>query len=117
MYLLGNLQVPPPERPEQLLIAINKEGEARAVTSGIGLSKTVSCPPSSVQAALKGLLEGLYYARTGASTAHDRFLWNLARGELLTGSPDNRKGAQQQGRTRRPHRNNKRIPLHMPSLT
>lgn len=63
-----------PERQKQLLIAINKEGEARAVTSG-GFVKKNSLPsPSSVQAALKGLLEKDFITHEqGVYRIYDRF--------------------------------------------
>ena len=63
-----------PERQKQLLIAINKEGEARAGTSG-GFVKKNSLPsPSSVQAALKGLLENDFITlEQGVYRIYDRF--------------------------------------------
>jgi AAA+ ATPase superfamily predicted ATPase len=46
-----------PEKQKELLIAITKEGKAQAVTSGMFIKKYKLTSPSSVQAALKGLLE------------------------------------------------------------
>ena len=46
-----------PERQKDLLVAISKEGEAREITSGKFVRRYSLTSPSSVQAALKGLLE------------------------------------------------------------
>lgn len=63
-----------PERQKQLLIAISKEGEARAVTSGEFVQKYRFPSPSSVQAALKGLLEKDFVSsEQGVYRIYDRF--------------------------------------------
>lgn len=46
-----------PEKQKELLIAITKEGKATAVTSGAFIKKYRLPSPSSVQSALRGLLE------------------------------------------------------------
>lgn len=46
-----------PERQKELLIAISKEGRASSVTSGSFIKKYRLSSASSVQAAMKGLLE------------------------------------------------------------
>ena len=46
-----------PEKQKELLIAITKEGKASAITSGAFIKKYRLPSSSSVQSALKGLLE------------------------------------------------------------
>ena len=46
-----------PERQKELLVAIAKEGNAKSITSGEFVKRYSLTPPSSVQAAVKGLLE------------------------------------------------------------
>ncbi len=79
-----------PEKQKQLLIAINKEGEARAVTSGEFVRRN-SLPSPRLRTGRPQRIarERLYYARTGRLPHLRPILRNLARRELLTGSPDN----------------------------
>ncbi len=46
-----------PERQKELLVAIAKEGNAKSITSGEFVKRYSLTSPSSVQAAVKGLLE------------------------------------------------------------
>lgn len=63
-----------PERQKELLIAISKEGVARAVTSGEFVQKYSLPSPSSVQAALKGLLEKDFVTHEqGVYRIYDKF--------------------------------------------
>lgn len=63
-----------PERQKELLIAITKEGEAKSVTSGQFISKYSLASASSVQAALKGLLEKDFITHEqGIYRTYDRF--------------------------------------------
>lgn len=65
-----------PEKQKELLIAITKEGRAKALTSGtILLKKYKLASASSVQAALKGLLEKDFVTQEmGICQIYDRFL-------------------------------------------
>ncbi|GHT04618.1 hypothetical protein FACS189440_18730 [Bacteroidia bacterium] len=64
-----------PEKQKELLIAITKEGKAQAVTSGIFVRKYKLTSGSSVQAALKGLLEKDFITKEkGVYKIYDKFL-------------------------------------------
>jgi AAA+ ATPase superfamily predicted ATPase len=64
-----------PEKQKELLIAITKEGFARAVTSGSFVKKYKLSSGSSVQAALKGLLEKDFITKeAGIYKIYDKFL-------------------------------------------
>lgn len=64
-----------PEKQKDLLIAITKEGEAKAITSGTFIKKYKLLSASSVQAAIKGLLEKEYVTQEmGVYKIYDRFL-------------------------------------------
>lgn len=66
-----------PEKQKELMIAVCKEGKATALTSGKFIHK-YSLPSSSVQSALKGLLEKDFVTKEGAFyMVYDRFfsLW------------------------------------------
>ena len=64
-----------PEKQKELLIAITKEGKAKAVTSGAFIRKYRLASASSVQAALKGLLEKDFVTQEmGICQIYDRFL-------------------------------------------
>lgn len=64
-----------PEKQKELLIAITKEGEAKAITSGTFIKKYKLLSASSVQAAIKGLLEKEYVTQEmGVYKIYDRFL-------------------------------------------
>lgn len=64
-----------PEKQKELLIAITKEDEARAVTSGAFVKKYKLTSASSVQSALKGLLEKDFVTQElGGYQIYDRFL-------------------------------------------
>ena len=64
-----------PEKQKELLIAITKEGEAKAITSGAFIKKYKLLSASSVQAALKGLLEKEFVTHeAGVYKIYDRFL-------------------------------------------
>lgn len=64
-----------PEKQKELLIAITKEGEAKAITSGAFIKKYKLLSASSVQSALKGLLEKEFITHeTGVYKIYDRFL-------------------------------------------
>ncbi len=63
-----------PEKQTALLIAIAKEGEARAVTSGEFVKRYSLASSSSVQSALKGLLDKDFITHTeGAYRVYDQF--------------------------------------------
>ena len=67
-----------PEKQKELLIAICKEGKATALTSGKFIHKYSLPSSSSVQSALKGLLEKDFVTKEGAFyMVYDRFfsLW------------------------------------------
>ena len=62
-------------KQKELLIAITKEGEAKAITSGAFIKKYKLLSASSVQAALKGLLEKEFVTHeAGVYKIYDRFL-------------------------------------------
>ncbi|MDR0866447.1 MAG: ATPase [Candidatus Symbiothrix sp.] len=64
-----------PEKQKELLIAIAKEGRANAVTSGAFIKKYKLNSASSVQSALKGLLEKDFVTQEqGIYQIYDRFL-------------------------------------------
>lgn len=64
-----------PEKQKELLIAITKEGKATAITSGAFIKKHKLASASSVQAALKGLLEKDFVTlEAGVYQIYDRFL-------------------------------------------
>jgi hypothetical protein len=64
-----------PAKQKELLIAIAKEGEARAVTSGAFVKEYGLSSASSVQSALRGLLEKDFITiDAGAYHIYDRFL-------------------------------------------
>ena len=63
-----------PERQKELLIAITKEGEAKSVTSGKFVNKYSLASSSSVQSALRGLLEKDFITyEQGVYRTYDRF--------------------------------------------
>ena len=63
-----------PEKQKELLIAINKEGKAEKITSGDFISKYSLPSASSVQSALKGLLEKDFITyEQGYYQIYDRF--------------------------------------------
>lgn len=64
-----------PEKQKELLIAITKEGKAKAITSGAFIKKYKLASASSVQSALKGLLEKEFVTQEmGICQIYDRFL-------------------------------------------
>lgn len=64
-----------PEKQKELLIAIAKEGKAKAITSGAFIKKYKLASPSSVQSALKGLLEKDFVTQEqGTYQIYDQFL-------------------------------------------
>lgn len=64
-----------PEKQKELLIAITKEGKAKAITSGAFIKKYKLASASSVQSALKGLLEKEFVTQEmGVYQIYDRFL-------------------------------------------
>lgn len=64
-----------PEKQKELLIAITKEGKAKSITSGAFIKKYRLASASSVQAALKGLLEKDFVTQEmGVCRIYDRFL-------------------------------------------
>lgn len=77
-YIFQEILFRLPERQKEVLIAINKEGEARAIQSA-GFIRKYSLPgASSVQAAVKGLLEKDFITHEqGVYRIYDRFfgLW------------------------------------------
>lgn len=67
-----------PERQKEVLIAISKEGNASSVTSGAFIKKYSLSSSSTVQAAVKGLLEKDYITyEEGVYSTYDQFfsLW------------------------------------------
>lgn len=63
------------EKQKELLIAITKEGKAKAITSGAFIKKYKLASASSVQSALKGLLEKEFVTlEMGVYQIYDRFL-------------------------------------------
>ena len=63
-----------PGRQKELLVAISKEGKAQAITSGAFVKKYRLTSPSSVQAALKGLLEKDFItSEHGNYAVYDKF--------------------------------------------
>jgi hypothetical protein len=63
-YTYSDLMLRIPEKQKELLIAVSKEGKVNGITSG-GFVKKYNLPSqSSVQAALKGLIEKEYITRT-----------------------------------------------------
>lgn len=63
-----------PEKQKDLLVAISKEGNAKAVTSGEFVRRYSLTSPSSVQSALKGLLEKDFITQfDGYYTIYDKF--------------------------------------------
>lgn len=63
-----------PEKQKELLIALAKEGKASAVTSGEFVRKYRLSSPSSVQSALRGLLEKDFITQEqGVYQVYDRF--------------------------------------------
>lgn len=64
-----------PEKQKELLIAITKEREAKAITSGAFIKKYKLLSASLVQSALKGLLEKEFITHeAGVYKIYDRFL-------------------------------------------
>ena len=64
-----------PEKQKELLIAITKEGKAQAITSGAFIKKYKLSSSSSVQSALKGLLEKDFVTQEqGTYQIYDQFL-------------------------------------------
>ncbi|MBK5196180.1 MAG: hypothetical protein JJE08_09180 [Proteiniphilum sp.] len=64
-----------PEKQKELLIAIAREGDAEALTSGDFVNKYSLSSPSSVQAALKGLVEKDFVTvEMGVYRVYDKFL-------------------------------------------
>lgn len=64
-----------PEKQKELLVAIAKEGKAKNVTSGSFVKKYSLSSPSSVQSALKGLLEKDFITQElGVYSVYDLFL-------------------------------------------
>lgn len=64
-----------PEKQKELLIAITKEEKAKAITSGTFIKKYKLASASSVQSALKGLLEKEFVTlEMGVYQIYDRFL-------------------------------------------
>ena len=69
-----------PEKQKALLIAIAREHEARAVTSGDFVRKNGLHSSSSVQSAMKGLLEkDLITSENGSFQVYDQFLGSFLR--------------------------------------
>ena len=63
-----------PERQKELLVAIAKEGNAKSITSGEFVKRYSLPPPSSVQAAAKGLLEKDFITLfNGSYSIYDKF--------------------------------------------
>ena len=63
-----------PERQKEILIAISKEGEAKSVTSGAFIKKYSLSSSSTVQAAVKGLLEKDFITfEEGVYRTYDKF--------------------------------------------
>lgn len=64
-----------PEKQKELLVAITKEGKAQSVTSGSFIKKYKLSSASSVQSALRGLLEKDFVTQElGVYRIYDRFL-------------------------------------------
>ena len=64
-----------PEKQKELLIAITKEGKAKAITSAAFIKKYKLSSSSSVQSALKGLLEKDFITQElGIYQIYDQFL-------------------------------------------
>lgn len=63
-YTYSDLMLRIPEKQKELLVAISKEGKVNGITSGSFVKKYNLPSQSSVQAALKGLLEKDYITRT-----------------------------------------------------
>lgn len=64
-----------PEKQKELLIAITKEEKAQALTSGAFIKKYKLSSASSVQSALKGLLEKDFITQEqGIYQIYDQFL-------------------------------------------
>lgn len=64
-----------PEKQKELLVAITKEGKAQSVTSGSFIKKHKLSSASSVQSALRGLLEKDFVTQElGVYRIYDRFL-------------------------------------------
>ena len=63
-----------PERQKELLVAIDKEGNAKSITSGEFVKRYSLTSPSSVQAAAKGLLEKDFITLfNGSYSIYDKF--------------------------------------------
>lgn len=63
-----------PERQKELLVAIAKEGNAKSITSGEFVKRYSLTSPSSVQAAVKGLLEKDFITLfNGSYSIYDKF--------------------------------------------
>lgn len=76
-----------PEKQKELLIAITKEGKAKAITSAAFIKKYKLSSSSSVQSALKGLLEKDFITQElGIYQIYDQFFRYLAKRELLSPS-------------------------------
>ncbi|MBR6081956.1 MAG: ATP-binding protein [Salinivirgaceae bacterium] len=64
-----------PKKQKEVFVAIAKEGEAKNITSGSFVKKYKLPSPSTVQAAVKGLLENDYLTHElGVHTVYDLFL-------------------------------------------
>lgn len=75
MYAYSEILFRLPEKQKELLIAITKEGRAKAVTSGAFIKAYKLSSASSVQAALKGLLEKDFVTQEmGVYQIYDRFM-------------------------------------------
>lgn len=67
-----------------MLIALTKEGKARVVTSGEFVQNYRLSSPSSVQSALRGLLEKDFITQEqGVYQVYDRFFGIWLRGEFF----------------------------------
>lgn len=77
-YTYSELLYQIPEKQKEILIAVCKEGKARNVTSSAFIKKYRLPSASSVQSALKGLLEKDFITKEqGVYQVYDRFfaLW------------------------------------------
>lgn len=77
-YIYSEMLFRVPEKQKELLIALAREGKAQAITSGDFVQKYKLKSPSSVQAALKGLLEKDFVTHEqGTYQIYDKFfgLW------------------------------------------
>ena len=77
-YTYSELLFQIPEKQKEILVAICKEGKAQNVTSAAFIKKYRLPSASSVQAALKGLLEKDFITKEqGTYQVYDRFfsLW------------------------------------------